>query len=335
MAGANAQGGASAAENETLNNWLNHVTALPWQKSEAQQLADAQAACGPSNQSACDTATSLLNTSAVRDAMLAKACQDPSSSSCLSQKFLAYIAGNNIQTVAGTTIAVEGPQLGSGQPSVGAITLDNMLGSPLAGIMGGAAYLLGGGDRNALYASQFGSSLDALLGSVAGFKLPESPYLSPPNGATRGLADILAENSAGGKAAEVQATVAFDAQGLAVRGQVSLVNGSVRCIADCALNGMPNAVVRIPTGFVAEDLNGNLLVDATGRPITSFNLNAQGQAVVEVKTGNAALTANQSVVYPAVQNGTASGTGSGTNAAKAGMSGNLPPTPVIVLRKKG
>jgi len=100
------------------------------------------------------------------------------------------------------------------------------------------------------------------------------------------------------------------------------------------VNGAPNAIVQVPAGYVAEDLSGKLLLDANGSPVTSFNLNPQGQAIVEVKTGGASLTSNQSVVYPAVQSGSAAGTGAGTNAAAAGMSGALPETPVIVLRKQ-
>jgi filamentous hemagglutinin len=100
------------------------------------------------------------------------------------------------------------------------------------------------------------------------------------------------------------------------------------------VNGAPGAAVQVPAGYVAEDLNGNPLLDANGNPVTSFNLNSQGQAIVEVKTGGATLTSNQSVVYPAVQSGSAAGTGAGTNAAEAGMSGPLPQTPVIVLRKQ-
>ncbi|MDI7065380.1 hypothetical protein QMO17_29440, partial [Klebsiella pneumoniae] len=62
--------------------------------------------------------------------------------------------------------------------------------------------------------------------------------------------------------------------------------------------------------------------------------NQQGKAIVEIKTGGATLTPNQAAVYPAVQSGNASGTGAGTNAARAGMDGPLPLTPVIILRKK-
>jgi filamentous hemagglutinin len=146
----------------------------------------------------------------------------------------------------------------------------------------------------------------------------------------------LAANNATGKAAENVVINDIGAQsGLKVQGQVTLTDGTTRCVADCAITGAANATVNVPSGFVAEDINGNILVDASGNPITSFNLNANGQALVEVKTGGGTLTTNQTVVYKEVQAGNASGTGPETNAANVNMSGNLPPTPVIVLRKQG
>jgi hypothetical protein len=145
----------------------------------------------------------------------------------------------------------------------------------------------------------------------------------------------LAINNATGKAAELQVINDIRGQGFSVQPQTSLTSGSVRCVADCSIyNGAPGATVRIPPGFVAEDLNGALLLDATGKPITSFNLNSSGQAVVEVKTGMSPLTPNQVTVYPTVQNGTAVPVGG--NAVKAfgtPLPSPLPPTPVIVLRK--
>jgi len=124
-----------------------------------------------------------------------------------------------------------------------------------------------------------------------------------------------------------------DQPDVTVQPQVSLINGSTRAVADLGVNGVPNSTVQLPLGYVAEDLNGNMLVDANGNPVTSVKLNAQGQAVLEVKTGGATTTSNQSTVYPAVQSGTASGTGQGTNAAKANMNGPLSSTPVVIVRK--
>jgi hypothetical protein len=153
------------------------------------------------------------------------------------------------------------------------------------------------------------------------------------SGANQITSSTVTNNRQVGKAAEQEVSTDLANQGTDVQQQVTLTNGSIRCQADCALNGAPNQVVSVPAGYVAEDINGNVLVDVSGNPVRTFNLNSQGQAVVEVKTGQATLTTNQSAVYPAVQSGAASGTGAGTNAAKASMSGPLQQTPVIVLRK--
>lgn len=88
--GLNVQGAVTAAQNETLNNWLNHVTVFPGQQSQAQQLEAAQAGCDSGNAAACATAATLMQTSSANDQALAKACQSPGSLACAYQKSLAY-----------------------------------------------------------------------------------------------------------------------------------------------------------------------------------------------------------------------------------------------------
>ncbi|MFJ3057907.1 DUF637 domain-containing protein [Herbaspirillum sp. NPDC087042] len=144
----------------------------------------------------------------------------------------------------------------------------------------------------------------------------------------------VADNNRAGKSAEKDVAGNLSSQGFEIQPQVSFTSGATRAVADFAVNGTPGAIVKIPSGYVAEDLNGAPLLDSNGRPITSFNLNEQGQAVIEVKTGGASLTKNQNVVYPGIQSGTATGTKVGTNAGEAGMSGSLPKTPVVVIRKQ-
>ncbi|MFZ6721412.1 hypothetical protein, partial [Undibacterium sp. Ji49W] len=144
-------------------------------------------------------------------------------------------------------------------------------------------------------------------------------------------AGTLANNRLVGAQAESDATRNFTNQGLEVNQRVSLTDGTVRAVGDVSLNGTPGAMVQIPAGFVAEDLAGNLLLDASGNPITSFQLNSQGQAIIEVKTGGATLSTNQATVYPLVQSGGAAGVGG--NAVDAGMAGALPATPVIIIRR--
>ena len=131
---------------------------------------------------------------------------------------------------------------------------------------------------------------------------------------------------------EREVTGSLEGQGVTVTNQVTPTDGTTVCRADCALAGQPGEAVQVPPGYVAEDPSGNTLVDGNGNPISSFNLNSSGQAVVEVKTGNANLTSNQVAVYPEVQTGGA--TGVGGNATDAGMSGSIPETPTIVLRKR-
>ncbi|MDB0573864.1 hypothetical protein LBW59_24275, partial [Ralstonia solanacearum] len=155
------------------------------------------------------------------------------------------------------------------------------------------------------------------------------------NSATSNSANTLANNRLTGKVAEVEVGTSLKGQGLDVQPQVSITSDSTRAVADFAVNGRPNATVQVPPGYVAEDISGKPLLGANGAPIKSFNLNAEGQAIVEVKTGGAALTSNQSNVYPAVQSGTAKPVGgNATNAFGTPLPGNLEKTPVVVLRKK-
>ena len=67
------------------------------------------------------------------------------------------------------------------------------------------------------------------------------------------------------------------------------------------------------------------------RRATSIPLNSQGQAIIEVKTGNGQYTTGQAEVYPAAVAGNA--TAVGGNAVKIDVQGQIAPTPVIVLRK--
>ncbi|WP_244127440.1 ribonuclease domain-containing protein [Burkholderia gladioli] len=173
--GFNAQGAATAAQNETLNNWLNHVTVLPGQKSEAQQATEAQAGCESGNAAACASAATLMQKSSLRDQALATACQSPGSVACAYQKSLAYLTGNTIQSEGGTTVAVETPQPTFTAPSPAAATLDNMLGSPLAGILGGLMYASGASPVDAYYASVIGQAAEGIAAGAAGLKMPPAP----------------------------------------------------------------------------------------------------------------------------------------------------------------
>ncbi|WP_211466517.1 two-partner secretion domain-containing protein [Collimonas silvisoli] len=263
--GYNIQGAMTAAQNETLNNWLNHVYWLPGQNSEAVQLAQDQKNCSPSNPGACSDAKALQSTSATRDAALASACAAPSSASCMFQTALATMAGNTVQYVNGTAVATTTPQQSAAQPSMGAVTLDNMLGSPFAGIAGLAAYAFGGSNKDAYYASQLGVAVEGLAASAAGFQLPKAPNLVrsssdvvPPAGSIRNV------NPTGGD------------------------NNCVNCAiaTDATLRGNPaSALPGIPTGIsVLESQFGSTFKPATAGTIDQ-SLLQQGNGATGIVYG--------------------------------------------------
>jgi filamentous hemagglutinin len=167
-AGGDAQSGLNTAVNSAANNYVYHASILPGTKSEAQQLQDAQAGCARGDSSACATATALTQTSTSRDQELATACQQPGSMGCLFQKSLAYLAGNTIGTVDGVTVATPEQTPVYTPPSQQAATLDNMLGSPLAGILGGITYAAGGATSTAYYVTTLGVATDGIAAGVAG-----------------------------------------------------------------------------------------------------------------------------------------------------------------------
>ncbi|WP_261318201.1 two-partner secretion domain-containing protein [Burkholderia cepacia] len=173
--GFNLQGAVTAAQNETLNNWLNHVTVFPGQQSQAQQLQSAMAACDSGNSSACATVAVLMQTSSANDQALATACQSPGSLACAYQKSRVYLSGNNIAVVNGVTVATDAQQPAYTAPSQTAATLDNMLGSPLAGIFGGLMYAAGASPTDAYYASVIGQATEGIVAGAAGFTMPSAP----------------------------------------------------------------------------------------------------------------------------------------------------------------
>ncbi|WP_186032449.1 DUF637 domain-containing protein [Burkholderia gladioli] len=173
--GFNVQGAVTAAQNETLNNWLNHVTVLPGQQSQAQQLQSAMAACDSGNSSACTTVATLMQTSSANDQTLATACESPGSLACAYQESRAYLADNNISVANGVTVATDAQQPAYTAPSQAAATLDNMLGSPLAGIFGGLMYAAGASPTDAYYASVIGQATEGIAAGAAGFTMPSAP----------------------------------------------------------------------------------------------------------------------------------------------------------------
>ena len=115
--GTNAQGAATAAENETLNNWLSHVRPGPMTLSEQEQADSTGATCSSTGDAtACSTSKSLQALSQQRDADLANACAGGfSSPGCRAQVAAALAGGNDVQPVNGTMYAFDpnGPAIKS------------------------------------------------------------------------------------------------------------------------------------------------------------------------------------------------------------------------------
>jgi hypothetical protein len=108
LAGANAQGGASAAENETLNNWLNHVRPDQMHLSQKEQYDNAVAACAKGASDSCGTRDELNAISQQRDAALASACAGGMASDlCRSQVTAALAGGNDVTVVGGKVYAFD------------------------------------------------------------------------------------------------------------------------------------------------------------------------------------------------------------------------------------
>ena len=106
--GANAQGAANAAENETLNNWLNHVRSNPMVLSEQERSDVLGTACGKGDAASCASYKALQALSAQRDADLASACSAGfSSPGCRSQVTAALASGNDVRAVNGTVYAFD------------------------------------------------------------------------------------------------------------------------------------------------------------------------------------------------------------------------------------
>ena len=200
--GANAQGAATAAENETLNNWLSHVRPKPMSLSQAEQYQQAVAAGDVSTQD------KLAALSAQNDQNLAQACGGGTGSAgCQGQIQAAQAGGHQVYTTSlgsGLTYTyanplsyasgpetfpfsyASGPQITAlpAGPSLGAATLETMQGSPLAGAAAGLVYAFGGSNANAYPVAQLGAATDGVLAGFARFQMPEAPTLLGPTADT-------------------------------------------------------------------------------------------------------------------------------------------------------
>ncbi len=122
-------------------------------------------------------------------------------------------------------------------------------------------------------------------------------------------------------------TLDLQNQGARVQTNISMRGpGTAPAVADAVVTvtGAPNGTLNVPQGYAAFDFNGN--------PVNSIPLNAQGTAVIEVKTGGGDYSNNQAAVYPCCEAGTAEAFGG--NAKRANVDGPLPQTTVTTLRPR-
>ncbi|WP_232427491.1 filamentous hemagglutinin N-terminal domain-containing protein [Burkholderia ubonensis] len=222
--GFNVQGAMTAAQNETQNNWLSHIPAQPGQISQADQYQQAVASGDTKTQD------QLAALSAQNDQNLAQACAGGTGSAACQAQMAAVQAGGNLvyrrplgdgsyytyanplQAMNGPesfpSSAVTGPQfvpIPSG-PSLGALTLDSMLESPLAGMLGG--WLTASGKpTDAYYAAQFGNAVTGIAMGAT------SPGLSqvPTSPAAPAAGEPVVVDVADGGAINVQASRLGDA----------------------------------------------------------------------------------------------------------------------------
>lgn len=134
------------------------------------------------------------------------------------------------------------------QLSPGAATLNNMLGSPMAAISGGMAYMLGGSDTDAYYASQLGAGLDGVAASVAGFQIPRAPQPGQTAAASRirNVREGSTESVGTGKAGEFSIVdwSGYPAGVPKPQGPFRLVEGAEYEAARNAANAANNAIRR-------------------------------------------------------------------------------------------
>ena len=87
----------------------------------------------------------------------------------------------------------------------------------------------------------------------------------------------------------------------------------------------------VESAYTVEDLAGNPILNPNGHPVIQVNLDANGLANFEVKTGNACLTSNQRCVYNMQVSGDEV-VSVGKNADRLFVDGSAP-SAVYVIRK--
>ncbi|BEU75078.1 hypothetical protein MAFF211271_46330 (plasmid) [Ralstonia syzygii subsp. indonesiensis] len=206
--GGDTMAGASSAQNAAMNNWLDHRRPSAVVYSEQERRDRAAAACNGDIKQ-CDVADGWDAVSKQRNADLQAACANPSSDACRGAMAAAKAAGNYI-VFAGGKVYAYGPEESvarSLDPSPAAKTLDTMVGSTPAGILGSIPYFKSNADPAAgYYFAQYGLALDMLGAGVLG--LPTGPLAGPGWRATLESPNTLYVGSTSGSALPTWTSVA-------------------------------------------------------------------------------------------------------------------------------
>jgi len=119
----------------------------------------------------------------------------------------------------------------------------------------------------------------------------------------------------------------LDNSGVAVTPEVTLKAEGVEAKArvDLSLEGEPLQQINVPEGYIATDRS-------TGQQVEKITLGEDKRAILEVKTGKAKESANQTPVYDACQRG--QGVGCGGNADDAGYKDQVAPTQIYTIQPK-
>jgi hypothetical protein len=329
------QGAATAAENETLNNWLNHVRPQPMMLSQAEQY----------QQAVTDGDTSLQNqlagVSAQNDQNLSQACAGGNSSSACQIQVQAAQAGGNLvysdplgngqyYTYANPLLGATGPEsfpfatsgtITNLDPSVGAATLDSMLGSPLAGILGGFMYAAGS-PTGAYYSAQLGNAITG-MGMAAGspfvVETPQSSTsVSLVYGNGSGSVDVAATNSGTSSVWDLSPF----ARGTAIEQQLGQNLPQNFPVIDIFDNGMATSIKSLNVGANSYQSTSTLSNTITGyiNSVAGYNgTGPQGWAGVVIDSSqitgrsldlvipNAGSAAQQQAINQAVQYGLSKG----------------------------
>ncbi|MCK4150449.1 DUF6862 domain-containing protein, partial [Ralstonia pseudosolanacearum] len=272
--GGDTTAGASTAQNSAMNNWLDHRAPFKGAYSEQERRDRAAAAC-KDDPKQCDVANDLDAKSRQRNADLQAACANLSSDTCRGAMAVAKAAGNNIVFEGGKVYAYgrEESVARSLDPSPAAKTLDTMVGSTPAGILGSIPYFKSNADPAAgYYFAQYGMALDMLGAGVLG--LPTGPLAGPGWRATLESPNTLYVGSGAGSALPTWTNVAgpYSAIGQGGGAATTVQAGPGYSIGDVLRGGATNGSSALSTvadsSTAVSSRNGVYIPqDANGTPV--------------------------------------------------------------------